>query len=133
MTDKQTLFLYRIGQANETLFDAEKMLQDNLSPRSITDRAYYLMFYAVLALFINKDVSLKTSKHAGVISIFGKEFIHTEKIDTYYSKILHRMFNQRQEGDYKEMVEISRDDAIQGIEHAHEFLNAIKEFIKSGK
>jgi len=131
--DKQTLFLYRIGQADETLSDAEKMLQDNLSPRSITNRSYYSMFYAVLALFIDKDVSLKTSKHSGVISIFDKEFIHTGKIDKCYSKILHRMFNQRQEGDYKEMVEIPRDDAIQGIEHAKAFLNAIKDFIKCGK
>lgn len=133
MTDKQALFLYRIGQADETLSDAEKMLQDNLSPRSITNRAYYSMFYAVLALFIDKDVRLKTSKHAGVISIFDKEFIHKGKIDKYYSKILHRMFNMRQEADYKEMIEISRDAAIQGIEHAKAFLNAIKEFIKSGK
>lgn len=70
MTDRQTLFLYRIGQAEETLSDAEKMLQNNLSPRSVTNRAYYSMFYAVLALFINEGVSLKTSKHAGVISIF---------------------------------------------------------------
>lgn len=42
------------------------------------------------------------------------------------------MFNMRQEGDYKELVEISRDDAIQGVEHAKEFLNAIKEFINKG-
>jgi uncharacterized protein (UPF0332 family) len=133
MTDKQTLFLYRIRQAEETLSDAEKMLQENLSPRSITNRAYYSMFYATLALFIDQGISLKTSKHSGIISILDEQFIHTDKIDKYYSKILHRMFNMRQEGDYKEMVEISRDDAIQGIEHAQAFLNAIKEFIKSGK
>jgi uncharacterized protein (UPF0332 family) len=133
MTDKQTLFLYRIRQAEETLSDAEKMLQENLSPRSITNRAYYSMFYATLALFIDQGISLKTSKHSGIISILDEQFIHTDKIDKYYSKILHRMFNMRQEGDYKEMVEISRDDAIQGIEHAQAFLNAIKDFIKSGK
>ncbi len=132
MTDRETLFLYRIRQADETLSDAKEMLQANLSPRSITNRAYYSMFYAILALFIDQGISLKTSKHSGIISILDKQFIHTDKIDKYYSKILHRMFKMRQEGDYKELVEISRDDAIQGVEHAKEFLNAIKEFINKG-
>ena len=45
MTDKETLFKYRIEQAEETLFDAAKMLKNHLSPRSIVNRAYYSMFY----------------------------------------------------------------------------------------
>jgi uncharacterized protein (UPF0332 family) len=131
MTDRKTLFTYRIKQAEETLFDAENMLQNNLSARSITNRSYYSMFYAVLALFLNKEVHLKTSKHSGVLSIFDKEFVHTKKIDKYYSKILHRMFNMRQEGDYKELVEISPDDAMRSVEDARNFLNGIKGLIKS--
>ncbi|MBW2204732.1 MAG: HEPN domain-containing protein, partial [Deltaproteobacteria bacterium] len=47
----------------------------------------------------------------------------------HYSKILHQMFNMRQEGDYKELVEISRDDAVKSIEHAKTFLDAIEEFV----
>lgn len=75
MTDKQTLFKYRLNQAEETLSDAERMLQDNLSPRSIINRAYYSMFYTLLALFLKADIALKTSKHAGVISIRISEFV----------------------------------------------------------
>ena len=129
MTDRQALYLYRIGQAEETLSDAEKMLVENLTPRSIINRAYYSMFYALLALFIDQRVNIKTSKHSGVISIYDKEFVHTEKFDKHYSKILHQMFNMRQEGDYKELVEISRDDAVKSIEYAKTFLNAIEEFV----
>ena len=129
MTDKQTLFLYRIKQAEETLSDAEKMLRENLSPRSIINRAYYAMFYAVLALFISRDVTIKTSKHTGVISIFDKEFVHAGKIDKYYSKILHRMFDVRQESDYKELVELSSDDAVECVDHAKTFLDTIKKLI----
>lgn len=132
MTDKDVLFRYRITQAEETLSDAEKMLQENLSHRSILNRAYYSMFYALLALFIDKDVNLKTSKHSGVISFFDKEFVHTGKIDKYYSKMLHRMFNMRQEGDYKELVELTPDDAIQSVEYAKMFLDAINIFVKGG-
>jgi uncharacterized protein (UPF0332 family) len=133
MTDKETLFKYRIEQAEETLFDAAKMLKNHLSPRSIVNRAYYSMFYTLLALYIDKDINLKTSKHSGVISIFDKEFVHTGKIDKDFSKILHRIFIMRQEGDYKELVKISQDDAARSLEDAKEFLSAMKNYIKSDK
>lgn len=130
MTDKETLFSYRLKQAEETLMDSEKMLQGDFSHRSITNRAYYSMFYAVLALFLKTDVNVKTSKHIGVISLFDKEFIHTKKIDEYYSTILHKMFNIRQKGDYKEMVKLSMEDVNEHVNLAKEFLKGIKDFIE---
>lgn len=133
MTDKQDLFQYRIGQAEETLSDAEKMLQENLSARSIVNRSYYSMFYGILALYIEQGINIKTSKHSGIISIFDKEFVHTGKIDKDYSKILHRNFNLMQEGDYKELTKISQDDATRSVEDAKKFLNAIKGFIVGGR
>ena len=129
MTDKEVLFRYRLKEAEETLEDAQKMLQSDVTPRSIMNRAYYAMFYAVLALFLNEDVSIKTSKHIGIISIFDKEFVHTGKIDTYYSKILHKLFDARQESDYKEFVKLSVEDAEESVKLASEFLRVIKDFI----
>lgn len=129
MTDKEALLSYRLKQADETLLDAEKMLQAGLSPRSIINRAYYSAFYAVLALFLKADISLKTSKHAGVLSIFDREFVHSGKIDKHYSKTLHRMFNARQESDYKELVELSLEDAAEFVELARGFLEGIKKSI----
>lgn len=129
MTDKETLSVYRLKQAEETLSDAKKMLEEKLSPRSIINRAYYSMFYALLALFLKADINLKTSKHAGVISIFDKEFVHTGKIDEHYSKILHKVFNARQEGDYKELVELSLEDATEFVKLAGEFIEAIKKIV----
>jgi uncharacterized protein (UPF0332 family) len=48
VTDKQTLLAYRLKQAEETLADAEKMLQGGVSGRSIINRAYYVIFYSIL-------------------------------------------------------------------------------------
>ncbi len=84
MTDREILFTYRLPQAEETLSDARKMIQNNLSPRSIVNRAYYTLFYSLLALFLKTDINLKTSKHSGIIAIFDKEFVHTGKIDKHY-------------------------------------------------
>lgn len=129
MTDIETLFLYRFKQAEETLLDANKMIESGLSPRSIINRAYYAMFYAILALFLKTGVNIKTSKHIGVISIFDREFVKTGKIDKRYSEMLHDLFDTRLEGDYKEYVEITADDAKEHVKSAEEFLNAIKNFI----
>lgn len=126
MTDKETLFLYRLKQAEETLSDAKKMLEDKLSSRSIINRAYYSMFYSVLALFLKGDIKIKTSKHSGIISVFDSEFVHTGKIDKHYSKLLHKIFEARQEGDYKEMVEFSYANADEFVKLAEEFLDGIK-------
>lgn len=130
MTDKETLFLYRFKQAGETLLDAERMLEGKFTPRSITNRAYYSMFYAVLALFLKTGMNIKTSKHIGIISVFDKEFILTEKIDKHYSEILHKMFNVRQKGDYKELVELLHEDAVEFVKLAGEFLDGINNFLK---
>lgn len=129
MNDREDLFLYRITQSEETLSEAEKMLQENFTPRSIINRAYYSMFYAVLALFLKAGVNVKTSKHIGVISTFDKEFVKTGRLDKHYSKILHDAFDDRQEGDYKEFVKITPERAAGHVKLAREFLTAVKNLL----
>ena len=129
MKDTESLFKYRLEQAEETLLDAKRMLKENFSTRSITSRAYYFMFYAVLALFLKTGISVKTSKHVGVITLFDKEFIRKGKIDKYYSKILHEVFDIRLEGDYKEFVDLTKDDAAEHVRLAEKFINCIKDFL----
>lgn len=126
MTDKGFLYLYRLRQAEETLAEAEKMLQENFTLRSITNRAYYSMFYTLLALFLKTSINIKTSKHMGIISIFDKEFVKPGLIDKFYSKILHEAFEDRQKVDYKELVEISLERTVEHVQHAKEFLMTIK-------
>jgi uncharacterized protein (UPF0332 family) len=43
MTDRETLMAYRLHEAEETFADAVKMLDANISPRSVVNRAYYAM------------------------------------------------------------------------------------------
>jgi uncharacterized protein (UPF0332 family) len=86
MTDMETLFSYRYKQAEETLLEAQKMLEAGFSPRSIINRAYY-------------------------------------------STILHDLFDARQEGDYKEFVELNAEDAAGFVKLANDFLKGIKKLV----
>lgn len=129
MTDRETLMRYRIKQAEETLADAEAMSAGGMSSRSIVNRAYYAMFYALLGLFLQMNIMLKTSKHSGIISMFDQVCILTGKMDKNFSKSLHKMFNARQVADYKELVEVSAEEADDAIKTARDFVEEIKRVI----
>lgn len=131
MTDRETLFTYRLKEAEDTLHDAEKMLQSGMSPRSVINRAYYAMFYAVLALLIKEEINPKTSKHSGIIAIFDKEFVHSGKFDRRFSRMLHRMFDTRQECDYKELVVISGEEAAEAVQQSADFVAEISSHLTS--
>jgi uncharacterized protein (UPF0332 family) len=131
MTDKQTLLYYRLKQAEETLEDAQKMLAAFVSPRSIINRAYYAVFYSVLALFLQYDINPKTSKHSGVIAILDKDLVHAGKLETRFSKMAHKLFEARQVYDYKELVDVSFEDAKKCVAMATEFITEIKAVIKA--
>ena len=64
----QALVAYRLEQADESL-DAARILLDRTLDRSAVNRAYYAMFYAVLALLATRK--RETSKHGGAISLFS--------------------------------------------------------------
>jgi uncharacterized protein (UPF0332 family) len=129
MTDRETLLRYRIKQAEETLADAEAMKKGGLSTRSIVNRAYYAMFYALLGLFLKANIIVKTSKHSGIISMFDQAFILSGKIEKDFSKSLHKMFNLRQIADYKELVVVSPEDAEGALKQAADFVQEVKRII----
>lgn len=83
-----------------------------------------------LALFIKKGIQFTTAKHAGIISLFDKEFVLTNLLDRKYSKAFHKMFDRRLEFDYKDFVIPSVTDAQEGILLTESFIDAIDSLIK---
>jgi len=126
MTDTETLYQYRREQALITLDEARRMVRGEFSTRSIVNRAYYAMFYMVLALFLKKNVRSSTSKHTGVMAVFDNEFVITGVIDRSHSKAQHRMFDRRLEFDYKDYVTSSPEDAQEAVDIAANFIDAIE-------
>ena len=131
MTDQEALFTYRMRQAQETLSDAEKMLEAKTTPRSIINRAYYAMFYAALALFLKSDIKLTSSKHSAVLSTFDVEFVRPGKIDKSYSQIFHNAFEERNEVDYQEDASYSFEDARQHVANAQKFVSFLQSVVKN--
>jgi len=99
---KRQLALYRIQQAEESMDEARYLLAGNKSPRSVINRAYYSMFYSILALLIFEPYS--SSKHSGVLSYFNRRFIKGGIISRDIGRAVNKAFDIRQRGDYREQI-----------------------------
>ncbi len=122
----QLLVRYRLQEAEETLREANLLLQQSGFRGSI-NRSYYAMFYALMALLATKG--LGTSKHSGVISLFDLEFVKTGIFSKDLSKSLHRAFDERQANDYGEMLEPDFELANSLFNQAQLFVNEIKQYL----
>ncbi len=117
----------RIDQAAESLADARALLTSGGSGRSITNRAYYCMFYCVLALL--QSINRVPRKHQGAISLFDFEFVHKGLLPRDLSADLHRVFEMRQLSDYKKLEPVSHEEANAAIGAAERFLAAVRLFL----
>lgn len=126
---KKVLINYRIEQAEQAIEDAVILINKSGSPRSVINRAYYGMFYAVLALLVK--IEKGTSKHSGAIGLFDAEFVRKRIFPKEMSQSLHKAFNLRQMSDYRELAEVSVEDARNVLQEAMEFISEVKEYILS--
>jgi uncharacterized protein (UPF0332 family) len=122
------LLRYRMEQAHETLREGEILLGE-AALRGVINRAYYAMFYAVLALLATKQ--LGTSKHSSVLGLFDREFVKTGTFPRELSRSLHLAFDRRQTNDYGEMVLIDQQMAQETLANAKIFVAAIESYLYS--
>lgn len=122
-----SLVKYRLEQAQTALSDAKFLMEGNRSPQSIVNRAYYAMFYAVLALL--QYTGKVPSKHSGVISLFDTEFVLKGIFPKDLSKAIHKAFELRQVSDYKTFAQISKEKAEEIINKAENFVEAITKYL----
>ena len=128
MTDnRKALIEYRLTQAKDSIREADVLLQSTMSLRSVMNRLYYAMFYAVLALLQEKEMG--TSKHSGAIALFDREYVKTGSFPKEMSKALHRAFTLRQKGDYMEETEVTTKDIEEIRPMAEEFVSVVEKYL----
>jgi uncharacterized protein (UPF0332 family) len=118
------LIRYRLEQAEEALAAARLNLANGLQ-RSAINRAYYAMFYAVLALLAARQS--ETSRHSSAISLFDQLFIKPEVLPRDFSRWLHDAFLNRQAADYGSELKLSREDIDALLAHARDFLAGVRQ------
>jgi len=95
------------------------------------NRAYYSMFYAVLALLVYEPYS--SSKHSGVLSYFNKRFIKEGVFEKSIGRSINKAFELRQRGDYREYIELTSVQVEPLINEAEVFIKTVKDYLESKK
>ncbi len=124
---QRALVLYRMRQAEETIGEAEYLLTGSKSPRSIVNRIYYSMFYALLGLLVVEPYS--SSKHSGVLAYFNRRFIKEGIFPESLGRSINRAFELRLRSDYREYTELTYEQVIPLIEEAKAFIAKVKEYL----
>jgi len=122
------LLRYRMQQADETFHEAEILFNES-AYRGTINRAYYAMFYFVLALLATRK--LGTSEHSGVIGLFDREFVKTGLFPRDLSRSLRLTFECRQVHDYGELIEIDQQIAQETLNDAKVFISTVESYLHS--
>lgn len=120
------LVKYRIEQAEESL-EAARLLHEKALERPSLNRAYYAMFYAVLALLATRK--RETSKHSGAIALFDLEYVKPGIFPKDFSKWLHEAFDLRQRSDYSSQFQIAAEEVESILQNATSFVVKVKELV----
>jgi len=96
-----------------------------------SSRAYYAAFYAMEAILLTKGLSF--SKHGGVIAAFNRHFIKTGVFPKEFSKLVSRLFRERQTGDYEFDLSIEENEAKEDVRLAEKVVRAIMAYLAGEK
>jgi uncharacterized protein (UPF0332 family) len=124
---KKALARYRLQQAQESLEEANYLFSGGKSLRSVVNRLYYGMFYAVLALLIFEPYA--SSKHTGVLAYFNRRFVKAGLFPESLGRSLNKAFELRQRGDYREYFELTRDQVEPLLAEAAQLVNSVRTYL----
>jgi hypothetical protein len=100
---------------------------DNKRYDDSVSRAYYGVYHSISAVLLSKG--LHFSSHGQTIGAFNREFIKTNILPASFTKMIEKLFNERQTGDYDFESYIDGYIAQEDLEHADNILNACEEYL----
>ncbi|MCR5468284.1 MAG: HEPN domain-containing protein [Lachnospiraceae bacterium] len=118
---------YRFENSLESLKDAKIMLE-NERYKNALNRGYYAIFHAIRS--VNALDGFDSSKHSGVTSHFNQNYIKTGILPKELSKIVKLASENREKADYLDFFIASREEAINQVHRAENFLNAIRSYLE---
>lgn len=124
--DKKAIIAYRIQKSEQTMIEARdcaKMGHWSLA----ANRLYYALFHVASALLVDKGYTSKT--HSGIICIIGQEFVTKGLLASEDGRLLSRLQNMRQSGDYDDMFDWTESDIKPLFKPTEVLLDKMKKLI----
>lgn len=122
----KTLVQYRVERAKESIIEAKLMFEKG-HINTYVNRLYYACFYIVSALLLTKGLS--SSKHSGIRSLFHQHYVKSGIIDINKGLLYDKLYDNRQKGDYADLVYFKADDVKPWLKEVEEFVETIQNII----
>ena len=92
------------------------------------NRLYYAVFHMCQALLLSEGESVR--RHAGMIHKIGMDFIANGKLDRSYGRLITRLFELRQSGDYDEQYNASEEEVMPYFKQVESLLSAMEKLLE---
>ncbi len=113
---------YRMRRGQESLDEAISLCDDGHLHGTV-NRMYYACFYVVSALLLTEG--LHSKKHSGVIAIFIRHWTKNGRLPVEMGDFLRTLFDHRQQGDYRDLLDFEPSDVEKWLNQAREFIAKI--------
>ena len=120
------LIKIRLQKANETFAEIADHVQLGYW-RTAANRLYYACYYAVSALLIKNGIKAHT--HSGTINQFGLNFVLTNIFSQEEGRLLKKLFELRQDGDYDDWFFINEEEVVPLIEPVKNFIEKVTSLV----
>jgi uncharacterized protein (UPF0332 family) len=124
--ETRTLVRYRLGRAKEALEEAALLLASGYA-NTCVNRLYYACFYAVSALLLAKGLS--SARHSGIRALLHQRIIKPGLLRISHGQTYDKFFDNRQKGDYADLVHFAVQDVQPWREEARAFVDDVEVLI----
>jgi uncharacterized protein (UPF0332 family) len=124
---KAEVIRYWMDKAYEALESAKSEQKYNRRVFAV-NRAYYACFYAVSAVLMKMGKTFR--KHTGVRASIHRSLIKTGLLDVSWGKFYDLVFENRQRGDYQELVEFEAEELEEIISQAEKFVDVLENLLE---
>jgi uncharacterized protein len=104
------------------------VLLDSGHANTGVNRLYYACFYAISALLLTKG--LTATRHSGLRTLFHQHVIRAELLPLVQGQFYDRLFDQRQQSDYADLVHFDVHEVRSWCGEAQAFVDAVAVLIQ---
>ena len=116
----------RLALAKERIGFAHEILEIG-DHKTVANRSYYAVFSAMRAVLALDGFDAK--KHSGIIAEFRRRYLKTNILPKELSYTIDSLVEVRQGSDYDDFYLISKEETIEQLYLAEEFVNVVDEYL----
>lgn len=129
--DERNILIEHYQAKNQETVEQVKLLLANNQNSLAMNRVYYAIYYMLSALALKEHFS--TSKHLQLIGWFNKTFVKGGAVDSRYSKLIQKAYEDRVESDYDVRSSFTKETVEQAFAEMQEVIAAIEQLLEAGE